>query len=78
MERAQGTRVVRDLLTHACVQVAKLKKKDHERLIQEMELLKSITHPNITAIYDSWKRDRDRIKYVVFITELMTSGTLKQ
>ncbi|ORE11942.1 kinase-like protein [Rhizopus microsporus var. microsporus] len=43
---------------------------------QEVELLKSIRHPNIIAFHDAWLSDNN-IEFI-FVTELMTSGTLRQ
>lgn len=41
--------------------------------LEEIQLLKSIFHPNIIELYDFWFTDNN----FVFITELMTSGTLR-
>lgn len=41
--------------------------------LEEIRLLKSISHPNIIELYDFWFTDNN----FVFITELMTSGTLR-
>lgn len=41
--------------------------------LEEIQLLKSISHPNIIELYDFWFTDNN----FVFITELMTSGTLR-
>jgi len=43
--------------------------------------LKTLQHPNILRLYDSWEitrtRDKKDRKVLVLVTELMTSGTLK-
>ena len=39
-------------------------------------MLQTLNHDNIIGIYDSWEDEKN--KEVVFITELMTSGTLKE
>jgi len=43
-------------------------------------MLKSIRHPNITAFYDSWQDAgaKPGCMQTIFVTELMTSGTLKE
>ncbi|KAI9310166.1 kinase-like domain-containing protein [Dichotomocladium elegans] len=43
-------------------------------LAQEIRILKSVRHPNIIAFHDAWHTENE----FVFITELMTSGTLRE
>ncbi|CAO3595494.1 unnamed protein product [Absidia cylindrospora] len=43
-------------------------------LDHEIQILKSVRHPNIIALHDAWHTDNE----FVFITELMTSGTLRE
>ena len=46
-------------------------------------MLKGLQHPNIVRFYDSWEVTEQQAtksnqrKYIVLVTELMTSGTLK-
>uniref|UniRef100_A0A1I8A8P8 non-specific serine/threonine protein kinase n=1 Tax=Steinernema glaseri TaxID=37863 RepID=A0A1I8A8P8_9BILA len=42
-------------------------------------MLKGLQHPNIVRFYDYWERadPTGKRKYIVLVTELMTSGTLK-
>lgn len=40
-------------------------------------MLKGLQHPNIVRFYDYWEVTLTRRKYIVLVTELMTSGTLK-
>ncbi|KAI9354405.1 kinase-like domain-containing protein [Pilaira anomala] len=40
----------------------------------EIEILKSVRHPNIITFHEAWYNDTE----FVFITELMTSGTLRE
>uniref|UniRef100_A0A914ZGG5 non-specific serine/threonine protein kinase n=1 Tax=Parascaris univalens TaxID=6257 RepID=A0A914ZGG5_PARUN len=42
-------------------------------------MLKDLQHPNIVRFYDYWERQdhAGKRKYIVLVTELMTSGTLK-
>ena len=49
---------------------------DLSRVMNEIEVFKSIRNPHIIEFYHAWQ-DTDA-KQVVFITELMPSGTLKQ
>lgn len=47
------------------------------RFREEAEMLKGLQHPNIVRFYDYWEVTLIRRKYIVLVTELMTSGTLK-
>ncbi|KAH1075234.1 hypothetical protein J1N35_027562 [Gossypium stocksii] len=47
-----------------------------ERLYSEVHLLKSLKHVNIIKFYDSWVDDKN--KTINMITELFTSGSLRQ
>eukprot|EP00250_Pteridium_aquilinum_P005468 c15554_g1_i3 orf=1029-4460(+) len=49
---------------------------DIERLYSELHLLKTLKHKNIIKFYNSWVDNRS--KNVNFITEIFTSGTLRQ
>lgn len=49
---------------------------DLERLYSEVHLLKSLKHNNIVRFYNSWIDDKHRT--VNMITELFTSGSLRQ
>lgn len=40
-------------------------------------MLKGLQHPNIVRFYDYWEVTLTKRKYIVLVTELMTSGTLK-
>ena len=47
-----------------------------DRLFAEIRVLKQLNHKNIMTFYDSWL---DQKTYSVnFITEMFTSGTLRQ
>uniref|UniRef100_A0A2C9UXY8 non-specific serine/threonine protein kinase n=1 Tax=Manihot esculenta TaxID=3983 RepID=A0A2C9UXY8_MANES len=50
--------------------------EDLERLYSEVHLLKSLKHNNIVKFYNSWIDDKN--KTVNIITELFTSGNLRQ
>ncbi|GIQ84753.1 hypothetical protein KIPB_006306 [Kipferlia bialata] len=45
-----------------------------ERLMSEIKLLKSVSHPNIISLHNWWIADHQ----LIFITEYMSSGTLRQ
>ena len=47
-----------------------------ERLYSEVHLLKTLKHKNIIKFYNSWVDAKT--KNVNFITEIFTSGTLRQ
>lgn len=49
---------------------------DLERLYSEVHLLKSLNHQHIVKFYNSWIDDKN--KTVNIITELFTSGSLRQ
>lgn len=49
-------------------------KAEFMELSQEIEILKRVRHPNIIQFHDYWYNNTE----FVFITELMTSGTLRE
>ncbi|PAV66549.1 hypothetical protein WR25_22555 [Diploscapter pachys] len=61
------------------LQENKLNKAERQRFREEAEMLKGLQHPNIVRFYDYWERNEQngKKKYIVLVTELMTSGTLK-
>ncbi|KAL8140363.1 hypothetical protein V2J09_006384 [Rumex salicifolius] len=50
--------------------------EDLERLYSEIHLLKMLKHSNIMKFYASWVDPANR--NINFITEMFTSGTLRQ
>jgi WNK lysine deficient protein kinase len=50
------------------------KKEDYTELSQEIEILKKVKHPNIIQFHDCWFQNTE----FIIITELMTSGTLRE
>ncbi|KAL0251414.1 hypothetical protein GEMRC1_000627 [Eukaryota sp. GEM-RC1] len=56
------------------VRINQFSEKERERLSSEVDILKQLTHPNIIVMYDHWEEDN----HLYFITELMTSGTLRE
>ncbi|XP_054277038.1 serine/threonine-protein kinase WNK2 isoform X12 [Macrosteles quadrilineatus] len=59
------------------LQEKKLNKNERQRFREEAEMLKGLQHPNIVRFYDYWEVTLTKRKYIVLVTELMTSGTLK-
>lgn len=55
----------------------KLSKSERQRFREEAEMLKGLQHPNIVRFYEYWEVNTPKKKYIVLVTELMTSGTLK-
>ncbi|KAG0244970.1 kinase-like domain-containing protein [Mortierella sp. GBAus27b] len=49
-------------------------KQEYTELSQEVEILKRVRHPNIINFHDCWYSNTE----FIFITELMTSGTLRE
>lgn len=50
--------------------------EDLERLYSEIHLLKTLKHKNIMKFYTSWVDTANR--QINFVTEMFTSGTLRQ
>ncbi|MFH4973911.1 hypothetical protein AB6A40_000620 [Gnathostoma spinigerum] len=61
------------------LQDSKLNKVERQRFREEAEMLKDLQHPNIVRFYEYWESQdhAGKRKYIVLVTELMTSGTLK-
>ncbi|CAM1326300.1 WNK2 (predicted) [Pycnogonum litorale] len=59
------------------LQEKKLSRSERQRFREEAEMLKGLQHPNIVRFYDYWEVSQPKRKYIVLVTELMTSGTLK-
>lgn len=49
---------------------------DYDRLCSEVLLLQTLKHKNIIKFYNSWLDDKNN--NINFITEVFTSGTLRQ
>lgn len=50
--------------------------EDLEKLCSEVHLLRQLKHINIIKLYDAWTDDKK--KTINMITELFTSGSLRQ
>lgn len=58
------------------IKLSRVPPSERKRIKTEVQLLKDIEHPNIIRYHSSWvNRDREEI---VFITEIMSSGSLKE
>merc|ERR1712172_195059 len=75
--------VFRGLDAHTGIAVAwcelkdgRLPKEERKRFREEADMLKGLNHPNIVRFYDSWDCQQNK-KNIVLVTELMTSGTLR-
>ena len=72
--------------TRTHMQEKRYSKAEQARFKEEVAILKTLQHPNILKLYDSWesavnkteRKDKLKDKVLVLITELMTSGTLKR
>ncbi|KAL1925098.1 uncharacterized protein VTP21DRAFT_4752 [Calcarisporiella thermophila] len=61
------------------LRVDHMNRKDAKKILAEIEILESLRNENIINFFASWiSHDPDGRERVIFITELMTSGTLKQ
>jgi WNK lysine deficient protein kinase len=49
---------------------------DFEKLWKEITILQSLSHPNILVCHAAWVDEKQL--HVAFITECMTSGTIRQ
>mmetsp|Transcript_3436 Transcript_3436/g.13069 ORF Transcript_3436/g.13069 Transcript_3436/m.13069 type:complete len:1013 (-) Transcript_3436:1305-4343(-) len=57
------------------VKLSNVKKQSREKILSEIAILEQLHHDRIMSIYDSWESEDG--KCLVFITEIMSSGTLK-
>lgn len=61
------------------MQSGRLTDAELEKVSREVELLERVNHPNIINFFAGWHSvDTNGRKHMDFITELMTSGTLKE
>ncbi|KAL4532194.1 hypothetical protein Ndes2437B_g02610 [Nannochloris sp. 'desiccata'] len=73
----EGTEVAWNQVRLSDLMCAKdVTKEDRDRLFAEIRVLKALKHKNIMSFYDSWFEPKTLT--VNFITELFTSGTLRQ
>ena len=58
------------------VKLSRIPPSERKRVKTELQLLKNIQHDNVLTYYNSWvNREREEI---VFVTEIMSSGSLKE
>jgi len=58
------------------ISIRNIGQKELRRILNEMTLLKTLAHPHLIAFYGAWwNKEAEK---VVFITELMSSGTLRE
>ena len=57
------------------VNIKSLNKREIERVMAEIRFLKTLKHDCLIKFFSAFSKDDDRI---IFITELMTSGTLHE
>jgi WNK lysine deficient protein kinase len=62
------------LVTSSNVLLFQISRQEFKDLGHEIDILKSVRHPNIITFHDAWHNDAE----FIFITELMTSGTLRE
>lgn len=58
------------------IDISKWDAKDRARVLKEVTFLRTLRHPNLIKFFGAWM-NADKT-HVIFITELMSSGTLKQ
>lgn len=78
MEHVSGSQYISlrvvDPIGLIVVVIFKTTKAEFMELSEEIEILKRVRHPNIIQFHDCWYNNME----FVFITELMTSGTLRE
>ena len=57
--------------------ISNLGPKERKRVVNEILLLKSLSHPNLLKFSGAWFVQEEPVK-LVFITELMEAGTLRE
>lgn len=57
------------------VKLSNVKKQTREKILTEIAILEQLHHERIMSIYDSWESEDGKL--LIFITEIMSSGTLK-
>jgi serine/threonine protein kinase len=60
------------------MKVQRLSESEKKRLDAEVELLQKLRHKNVVQFFGNWTVTKKGQEKRIFITELMTSGTLKQ
>lgn len=58
------------------VKLSRVPPNERKRIKTEVKLLRDIEHKNVIKYYNSWV-DREK-EQIIFITEIMSSGSLKE
>ena len=58
------------------VKLSKIQPNERKRIKTEVSLLKTLDHPNIIKYFGSWV-DRQK-ELIIFVTEMLSSGSLKE
>jgi WNK lysine deficient protein kinase len=58
------------------VKLNRIPPSERKRIKTEVKLLKDIEHKNVIRYYNSWV-DREK-EQIIFVTELMSAGSLKE
>lgn len=65
-----------NLLAWNEVNIAGYHHKERKRILNEVALLKRLVHTNLIKFFGAWiNKEKEQI---IFVTELMSSGTLKE
>lgn len=60
------------------VDIKSYKKDDKRRLLNEIRLLNDLNHENLLKFYETWRVTDNGENKVVFVTEMLQGGTLKE
>ena len=58
------------------IKLCRVPPSERKRIKTEVKLLKDIEHPNVIKYHNSWVNRE--LEEIVFITEIMSSGSLKE
>ncbi|KAJ1981695.1 hypothetical protein H4R34_001977 [Dimargaris verticillata] len=61
------------------IKVDHLRRPDRRKIWSEISILKTLRHDNVINLFHAWTAmNQHGIEYIYFVTELMSSGTLRQ
>lgn len=58
------------------IKLSRVPPSERKRIKTEVKLLKDIEHPNVIKYHNSWVNRE--LEEIIFITEIMSSGSLKE